>query len=207
MFGMVFDAVLEAMDGVLFIGGKLFCNTGDGIGEDVAVMKVLHAGRPAEVEPEAMHQFDFIGLDGGGVWADVEAEGFSVGLDDVEGELSLGLREGFPCLADVVGLFCGGELGGEAGDDGGGVERVGGLNECGEDVAGRDDEQGDVFAKAFCDGDGLGKEHLLVLAEELFGGVDVLGASDAHHASGEDDEVLIFGIGVGEGPFEREGGG
>ena len=107
----------------------------------------------------------------------------------------------------MIGLFFGGELGGKAGDDGGGFERVSRLDESGEDIPRGNDEQGDVFAEALGDGDGLGEEHLLVFAEELFGGFDVLGTAGAHHAGGQDDEVLLVGVGVGESPFEGEGSG
>jgi hypothetical protein len=67
----------------------------------------------------------------------------------------------------VEGLVLGGHLGGEAGDDGIHFERVCALHQRGEDVAGGNHEQRDFLAEALGNGDGLGEDHLLVLAEAL----------------------------------------
>ncbi len=58
-----------------------------------------------------------------------------------------------------------------------------------------------MFPETLCYRDSFCEEHLLVLAEELLGGFDVLGAAGSHHARGEDDNVLIVGVGVSETPI------
>src|SRR3981081_1580887 len=105
----------------------------------------------------------------------------------------------------MVGLFFGGELAGQAGYDSGGSERISCLDECGEDIASGDDEKRDVLSEALGDGDGLGKEHLLVFAEQLLGGFDVLRTTGSHHPGSEHNDVLRVRVGVGESPLESEG--
>ncbi len=58
-----------------------------------------------------MHKLYVVSFDGRCVWTDMEAESLAVGLDDIEGELTFGFGESFPCLADVIGLFFSSELG------------------------------------------------------------------------------------------------
>src|SRR5580704_15621231 len=59
-----------------------------------------------------------------------------------------------------------------------------------------------MLAETLGNRDGLSKEHLLVLAEELF--VEILGPACAHHARGEHNDVLLVGIGARERPLEGE---
>lgn len=201
------EAALQAFLHGIAIVNKLARQAGDGVSKNVAVVKAVHLRITAELEPEAMDKLDIVGLDGGCVRTDVEAQGGAVRFDDVEGELTFGFGKSFPSLSDVKGLLFGGEFGGQPGDDGGCFERICSLDEGCEDIARWNDEEGDMFAEAFRDGYGFGKEHLLVFAEELLGGVDVLRSTHPHHAGGEDDEVLLVGVGMGEGPLEREGSG
>jgi hypothetical protein len=77
----------------------------------------------------------------------------------------------------------------------------------GEDVAGGNHQQRDFLAEALGNGDSLGKDHLLVFAEALFLGAEILRSAHAHHAHADDHHVLLFGAGAGERPLEREGVG
>ena len=201
------DAGAHVATDFVLVTGVLAGEARECVGDDVGVVQIAEGRVAAHVQPEAVHQLHVFRAEVGRVRSDVEDLELAVGLDDVEVELALGFGERFPCLAEMVGLLFGGHLGGDAGDYGVYVERVGGLREGGEDVTGGDYEQGDGFSEALGYGDGLGEEHLLVLGEGLLVWGEEFGAAYGHDASIEYDYVLLVAGIAGEGPLEREGVG
>src|SRR5260370_41374810 len=97
-----------------------------------------------------MDQCYLIRLNRRRVRANVEAERFTIRLDDVERELTLRLGQRLPSLAQLISLLLRGQLGGEASDYGGGLERVGCLHQGCEDITSRHYQQRDVLAEALC---------------------------------------------------------
>ena len=62
-----------------------------------------------------------------------------------------------------------------------------------------------MLAKALRDGNRLGKEHLLVFAEELIGGGQQFGSARSNQPRRQHHHVLVAGVGAGQRPLEGEG--
>src|SRR6202163_184691 len=138
-----------------------------------------------------MKQGDVLVLHGGRVRTDAEGVDDSFGLNDLQYKLFFGFRYGFPGAAEGERLLRASHFAGDAGDDSGGLQVVGGLGDGRPGGASRNYQERDPLANTFGDGDGAREERLLVIAEDLLAGKTVGGGSELADAGGHDDDVLF----------------
>src|ERR1019366_403418 len=86
---------------VLLLAGVLSGEPGERIGDDVAVVKLLHCWITAHVQPKAMNKLHVVRTQVGSMWSDVEDLCIALTVDHAEVELPLGLGESFPSLTHV----------------------------------------------------------------------------------------------------------
>jgi len=150
---------------------------GKGLGQNVVMVYVFQTRFPGDIQPQAVKQDDILILHVG-VWGtDAEGVDDAVGLNDLQQELLFGFRYGFPSAAQVKAArrssFCW-----RAGD---GRRRTRGCGRSGRwptRVAKPAPPGAKSFAHTFGDRDGAREQGLLVVAEDLFGGKAVSGASE-----------------------------
>src|SRR6476646_10305930 len=145
---------------------------------------------------------DILGLPGGRVRADAVSFNRGIRPDKLEHKLTFGFGHGFPCLSQTEGLFFTGHFAGQAGDNGGRFQRVGGLHNGRPDVARRYHQQRDGFTVAFGDGNGLGEQSLLVVAEDLLHGQVIFSAAVSGKARFHDHNVLLMGVSDFQSPAQ-----
>src|SRR3979411_837636 len=102
---------------------------GKGLGQNVMVVYVFQTRFPGYIQPQAMKQGDVLVLHGGRVWTDAEGVDDTFGLNDLQHKLLLWFRYGFPGAAEGERLLRASHFAGDAGDDSGGLEVVGGLGD------------------------------------------------------------------------------
>src|SRR5260370_1397816 len=97
-----------------------------------------------------MNQLYLIRLNRRRVRSNVEAESLTIWPDDVEREQMVRLGQSLPRLTHMISLLLRSQLGGQASDDSGGLQRVRCLHQGCEDITSRHHQQRDVLAKALC---------------------------------------------------------
>src|ERR1039458_5093469 len=155
--------------------------------------------------------------------AQVDVDGRAVGGDDFEREGMARLGQFFPGEADAAGGVLGIHLGGNAGDEAGGLQLGGGLHHGVEGIDAGDDEQvggfagffrpGDDgreerrfvedekvggFAGFFRHGDDGREEFFFVVGEELLLGELVFGGAGGDGADGHDHDIVTPQVGLFE---------
>ncbi len=97
----------QSRQGFLAVAGIFRRQAGERVGDDVAVVQVVHLRVALEIQPQAMDKLHIIRLQRWGVGTNVEGLGLPVGRDHEKCQLLLRPRERFPGLTDVISLFPG----------------------------------------------------------------------------------------------------
>src|ERR1022692_4498694 len=151
-----------------------------------------------ELEPEVVRAVEVFGPEAGRMGAEVDVDGGAVGGDDFEREGMAGFGQTLPGEADAAGEFLGIHLGGNAGDEAGGLEFGGGLDHGVEGIDAGDDEEVGGLAGLFRHGDDGREEFFFVVGEELLGGELVFGGAGGDGADGHDHDIVTAQVGLFE---------
>src|ERR1700722_8398539 len=105
------NTFLEFLQGSFFIARKLSSHAGQRVGQNIAMVQILHLRRTSQIKPKAMHKLYLVRLNCRRVRPDMKVERRTVWLDDVKRKLPFGLGQRLPCLADMISLLLCCELG------------------------------------------------------------------------------------------------
>jgi len=97
--------VAQVAENLLFFAGILAGQMSQRIGDDVAVVQILHGGIAPHIHPQAMHQLHVVRAECGRVRPDKEDLDVAARADDIEVELAFGLGQRLPGLTHVKGLI------------------------------------------------------------------------------------------------------
>ena len=107
----LFNTLLQIFQSPLLIPCKLSCHAGQCIGQNIAMVQVLHIWRTSQIQPQTMHQLYLVRLNRRRMRSNMEAERRTIRLDHIERKLPLRFRQRLPRLPDVVSLLLCRQLG------------------------------------------------------------------------------------------------
>ena len=153
-----------------------------------------------DIEPNLVDKMHVFGLHRRRVRSNAVGLHSGIRAHYLKNELPLRFRHGFPGLTELEGLLLSSHLAGEPGDHRGRLDRVGGLDNGGPDVAGRNNQQRDGLSVTFSDGDGLGEERLFIVAEDLLHRQVGYSAAVASEPRFHDHDIGVMRVSVFQDP-------